>query len=123
MNAITDPRRDFVVGEEGIAGGMRYRIDPGRKKEGDLILKLWDGKSWVPIGMELGGMLADFHYQVEENLYPRNAGFKGGEKYFEHMRRAVKNGWRFAGAILTAERQTSQAQPKLFDWEAEGIFE
>jgi hypothetical protein len=88
------------------------------------VLLLFNGDRWVKVSMELGGFLADFHYQVEEHLYPRSQGNKGGEKYFEHMRRAVKNGWRFASAILTSERTLAHIEaPTIFDWQQEGMFE
>lgn len=124
MSAISDPRSDFTAGEHGEVSGFRYRIVEGQKKPGDLVLEIFNGERWVKVSMELGGFLADFHYQVEDHLYPRTSGHKGGEKYFEHMRRAVKNGWRFASAILTSERTLSHIEaPTIFDWEREGIFE
>jgi hypothetical protein len=117
-------RPPFRLGDEGIAGGVEWRVEAGSKKPGDLILKL-RAPRWTAVGMDLSGLLADFHHQVEAHLYPRDEGFKGGGKYFEHLRRAVKHGWVFAAQVLATERYLKTApapEPQLFDWEAEGVF-
>lgn len=126
MNSLLEPRRPFAVGESGIAGGVQYRVEPGRKAKGDLILKL-RAPEWVAVGMDLGGLLADFHCQVEDLLYPPTQGSnKGGGKFFEHLVRARKHGWRFAAQVLASEKTLSRitpTTPTLFDWQAEGVFE
>lgn len=128
MNAITDPRPDFHEGEYGNAGGVEYRIEAGRKAPGDLILKI-RAPEWVAVGMDLGGLLADFHSQVEDLLYPPALGKKGAGKFFEHLQRARRHGWRFAAAVLSSEKtlrrfQIPAAPSQLpFDWDAEGIFD
>lgn len=131
MSAISDPRPDFYAGEEAECGGVRYRVINGRKppKNGnapghDLVLQILTPSGWVSVGMGLGALLADFHFQIEDYLYDRRSGFKGGNKYFDHLRRAVRNGWRFAVEILEAEKRQSKAPtPKLFEWNEDFAWE
>ncbi len=128
--SLLEPRPEFEIGESGMAGGVEYRIERGHKPtppgsaRPDMLLKI-RAREWVAVGMDFSGLLADFHNQVEDILYPPALGKKGGRKFFEHLERARKHGWRFAAAILHSEKVLSRIEPpepRLFDWEAEGMF-
>lgn len=125
MSAITEPRPPFGPGESGVAGGVEYRVETGRKGPGDMVLKL-RAPGWVAVGMDFSGLLADFHNQVEDILYPKTLGKKGGGKFFEHLALARKHGWRFAAAILASEKALRHIHPPQqqipYDWGQEGDF-
>lgn len=101
MNAPT-----FAPGDEGyLPGGIEYRVVQGRKAPGDMRLDIRvKGSAWVPVPMNLGALLADFHFQVEDILYPRGCGLQGGEKYMRFLRTAVNEGHEAASGSLYREK-------------------
>ena len=100
-------RPHFQIGDHGETNGIEWCVTEGSKTQGDLVMWL-RCPEWRKPKMELAALLADFHDQVEENLYPPPR-FKGGEKFREFLRDALRYGWRFASDGLERERAAKRA--------------
>lgn len=102
---MATPGGGFAAGQCDEIGGIRYRVRQGRKGPDDLVLELEGHRGFVPAKMALGALMADFFYQNEESLYPRQFGYRGGDMYFNFLLSAIRRGWREACLELEAERQ------------------
>ena len=89
--------------------GILLRVVPGKKSAEDLRLE-WQipGGEWRAVTMATGAIMADFWYENEDVLYPRAAGFKGGEKYAQYLGVAMREGWGVADATLQSEKTASK---------------
>lgn len=101
----------FGVGDSGCIAGMEWKVMRGRKAPGDLVL-VARVPDWTYVSMEWGGLFADFHYQIEDILYPDA---KGGKKYLEHVRRATRSGFVSANYLLRLEKRSKGIPQRLFD--------
>lgn len=119
-------RTIFAADDRYEIAGLPFRVGPGRKGDGDLILYVLTREGWRMVPMELSFFLADFHGQVEDVLYKRTGRGEGGSYFLNAVRGAMRNGYKHAQAILESEKYFSRRpqppQPKLFDWEREGLF-
>ena len=110
MNPRWNPAMQFAL------GGIEFRVRPGRKADGDLVLEWMTSEGWRAIPMSVGLMLNDFHYSVEDHLYPPPF-YKGGRYWLEYVRHAVDHGWRKAWAGVEAAKSVKSlsSTPDLFD--------
>lgn len=97
----------------GTYAGLEWKIIPGEKAPNDLVLVV-RVSDWTYVPMAWGALFADFHYQVEDILYPHG---KGGKKYLEHVRRAASYGWEYATRFLDSEKRTRGIEQQLFTHE------
>ena len=95
------------IGQSFDLGGIRFQVSEGKKAPGDLRLDWLTTDGWRPIPFSVSFLLADFHYYVEDILYPRG-GRLGGEKFLREMSIAGRKGWQVAQERLNAEKQRAK---------------
>jgi hypothetical protein len=94
-----------------VSGGrIALRVAPGIKtsrliEKPDLRLDLLTPSGWVAVGMDLSFLLADFHAEVEDRLYPRGLGFQGGAMFEEYLHVAFGFGWEEAVRRLENDKR------------------
>ena len=99
--------RRWVMGDAGrFDCGLQWRVVRGKKRAGDLRMEWNVAGRWVPVGMDASFVLADFHYEIEDVLYPPPQHL-GGEKFHRALRASIEHGWRRAASELDAERARS----------------
>jgi hypothetical protein len=112
-------RHEFAEGDAGEVNGFAWRVRKGDKSAGDLVLEMSTATGWRIVPMHLLALQVDFYCQNEPRIRP---GYRA-EKVIEHCRRAHRDGYLTANAILNSEKALARIEPpKLFDWEAEGGF-
>jgi hypothetical protein len=72
---------------------------------------------WQPVTMAAAAIMADFFFDNEDVLYPPSRGFKGGRKFMEFLRLAVKEGWQTAVHGLQRERAAKEEATQVTFWE------
>ena len=104
-----------------VADGTRFRILPGDKKPGDLVLELHADGRWRRVTFETVGVMVEFLYRNEDLLYPpkRDGGNNlGGEKVFRFLRECIRSGhpdaWRNLEMEKRLKRERQLNQPSLF---------
>jgi hypothetical protein len=95
-------QRTFTAGQEFEAGGVRFRVQAGRKASGDLRLEWWINGEWVPVILDAVFAIVDFVAGNEDHLYRYPA--KGGEEVLRYCRIARVSGWREASRLLHLAR-------------------
>lgn len=110
MTAIR--RRRWEAGQTGMVGGIPWRVVQGYKRPDDLRLEFFfSGRGWVAVKMEVGFLLADFFFENEEVLYPREndhgypTGRDGGLYYLRAATHAAHYGWEAARDKLGDEKR------------------
>lgn len=94
----------FANGDQGTIGPVEWRVRRGGKAPGDLVVEL-RSPGWCRVKMAVVCLLADFHYQVEEILYPRAEGKAGGEYILGALTEACRDsGWAAVAARIERER-------------------
>jgi hypothetical protein len=115
--------RRFAPGWERHIAGLRFRVVPGKKANGDLRLDWETPTGWRAVPMSVGFLLADFLHENEEAL--KAAGYfpgyaVGGDYYLRQLRAAVDEGWEAATNRLAQQRQERAArtasEPVLASW-------
>ena len=92
--------------------GLPFRVVDGHKKDrwaGDMRVE-WrtpDGY-WRPVSMAASFMLANFHYVVENGLYPPPA--EGGEYFVRNVTEAARGDWRVVAERLTTQRRAREGR-------------
>lgn len=77
---------------------MRYRIRPGVKVPGDLVLDAWTGNHWQPVPMTAALFLVDFFTENEDLIaqYRPHWRRNGDTNFLLALPAARKLGWREA---------------------------
>jgi len=93
--------------------GMRFRVVPGRKEDGDLRLEWSVRGEWRPVKMAVAAFLVDFFVENEEHLRQFRPHWRStGEAFFiAFLRDAVARGWQAAAATLERQRASVQPEP------------
>lgn len=107
------PPRRWQPREPWQLGYVWYRVQPGVKAPGDLVLQQYAaGSGWRAVTMAAGFLLADFFFENEDRLYPPADGLVGGVMYLQHIRHAALFGWESAQRqLLAAQRRKLEARP------------
>lgn len=94
----------FRVGEyfRDETGGLPFRVVPGRKGPGDLVLEVWAVSMWKPVEMRAIGMVHAFLCENEDRLYPGPGQL--GADYWRWFLRLSEDDWRGASKKLAAEK-------------------
>ena len=108
-------RRRFFNGWGSEISGIHFRVVQGQKSPNDLKIEWLTAFGWRPIEMDAAALLADFFYENEEALYPQTNGYKGGQKFWEFLRHAMRHGWVRAVGGKNIERSQRQL------WESDVI--
>jgi len=94
-----------------LIGGVYIRCVPGRKAPDDMKLEIRvsHGREYIPdewraVPMTLVAYMTEFFYKNEDNLYPPEEGYLGGEKFLQFLHDAVRNGYETATAGLEWEK-------------------
>lgn len=117
--------RRWSAGDQAEHSGFNFRVVRGSKSADDLRLEVLAMGRWRPVRMSLGFFLADFFYENEDVLYPREphdparclkpgcdgSKHRGGQKYIGELRKAGRQGWQATDAFLEAER----AEQRIFE--------
>lgn len=105
--------------------GLPFRVVEGRKKDrwpGDMRIE-WmtpDGR-WRAISMAASFMLANFHYVVEDGLYPPPAA--GGEYFVRNVTEAARGDWRVVSERLAEQRRRREStKPTSSPGPVVGVF-
>jgi hypothetical protein len=106
---IANGQRRFACGLDVEVSGLGFRIVPGSKVPGDLILQWRTPGGWRHIRLDALGLLADFFYENEHWLYPPPAN-EGGEYVRRFLGTAVSRGWECAASRLHEERERAAAR-------------
>jgi hypothetical protein len=112
--------RRFAEGDRFHEGGIRFRVERGRKTDDDLRIDWYVAESgqWVAIPMSVLFLLVDFFWENEHVIYPPSRGYQGGEKFWQALRGSWLHGWKSSQDGLAAERRQRElraCQPGLFD--------
>lgn len=103
-------RFTFSAGDSGTLdnGRIEWRVETGKKKEGDLkiLLRIPD---WTVVSMNMSALLADFLYQNENVLYPPTEGYLGGEKFHQFLDKAMSEGVLAASDELEQEKRRKRS--------------
>jgi len=95
----------FKPGDTGKVGELHWRISRGNKAEGDMVLDV-KAADWTRVKLCVACLFADFHYQVEDILYPTR---RGGEYPLSAIAEACReNGWRHVADRIERERNGGQ---------------
>lgn len=99
------PRR-WRANERYHVSGVDLRISRGKKAPDDLRVDVWDGDTWIPVGMDLVFFLVDFFAENEDYLRNYRSHWKqNGQRYFlSQCISAVRNGWRVPSALIRRQR-------------------
>jgi hypothetical protein len=123
MNNVNEFARRYeqlVNGQPFATGdGVRFRIIPGAKRPGDLIIELESAGQWRRVKFETVGLLVEFLYRNEDHLYPpRSQGgdYDGGERVFKFLRSCLRHGYPAAVRNLEWEKQNKGVAQRLFDF-------
>jgi hypothetical protein len=94
----------FTPGDNGEINGVVWRVVAGRKADGDMAVELRTAE-WVRTKMALPLLLSDFHYQVEDILFPRALGQYGGEYFLHAVAQSCReHGWEQVSKRVELER-------------------
>ncbi len=108
--------RRFKAGDEFEFDGIHFRVMPGDKpirggrlkgeKGHDLVMEWWcaHDHQWKRFTFRPLALMVDFLCENEDVLYPRSAGFHGGDELLEHLTLARFGGYEAAIAELTADK-------------------
>lgn len=101
-------REHWEANRQYIVSGLKFRTVRGSKDsrtvDPDVRLDVWNGREWVPVSMGLSFFLAEFHYEIEDRLYPPALGNLGGQMFLDHLSKAVVHGWQYALELLQEAR-------------------
>lgn len=94
----------FEIGQHFLkeTGNLPFRVVPGTKRPGDLVLQVWARSDWTPIEMRAVGMVHAFFCENEDRLYP-GEGQLGGD-YWRAFLRLCEEDWRGASKKLAYEK-------------------
>lgn len=114
------PYHHFRPGQEFEICGQQFRIRPGVKEPGDMVLEYLavTGK-WRAVQMEMVGFMTNFLYHNEEIIYPLTKGFKGGKKFMFYLNKCVRNGWQDATRELKSEIKNKRCLEQRGLWSDE----
>lgn len=101
--------RRFRAGQSEEISGLRFRIGPGGKKPGDLVVQWRTPAGWRHIKLDALAFLTDFFYENEHWLFPPPCA--GGERVRHFLRDAVADGWALTVDRLHEERARAKARP------------
>lgn len=92
--------------------GLRFRVVPGRKADGDLRLEWSTAGGWVPVSMTAAALMTDFFVENEDYLRQFRPHWRmtATEKLFDFLGVAIGQGWTVAGGQLEDERRQAAAQ-------------
>jgi hypothetical protein len=103
--------RRWPVGREvTVKRVWRFRVVQGSKERGnshlygDHVLQMWLQGEWWNVPDAVAFVIADFKYENEEVLYPREHGKNGGDKHLSECKRAARHGWERAQEWLEHEQ-------------------
>jgi hypothetical protein len=100
----TKPRID--AGRAGIAGGVNWRVIPGHKAPGDLVIQWYVNERWIPVSLDTIFVAIDLICQNEDELYPFPA--KGGQMVITALQEARRLGFEHATGWLHLQRQNRE---------------
>ena len=94
--------------------GLRCRIVPGVKKDGDLVLEIESAGQWRRVKFASVALFVEFLYRNEELLYPSSDGHLGGEKVMRFLRETLRVGHEQSSRNLEWEKRNKGVQQGLF---------
>ena len=104
--------RRWKAGDTVDMGPLHFRVRPGSKVPGDLVLELDTPGGWVRLPMAVMFLQADFYAENEQHLKDsgERPGWKfGGVEYLQpRLDRAMQSGWGPVAAEVTEQRRAKE---------------